>query len=270
MGYFVNGFVFTREPSWPAIAAATPEAIALRAYRHRSTPIWILDAWPDPQYEHSPFTTSLPDDVNLGVTLPEETTKLLQTVSKTYTEDLSDGKPYGVSWLRAAAQMSLPAGTECFCFAADDESIDMACSAAEGLLRRFVFRFELYAIEYLDGSVTVVPFDIAEDPEYNLTPEALAPLRQIPGVTVGPVRVIESGQLIHGSAVQLWPMGDPEVLLGLGTFDPFEHLDRDWEVVFERAPKASSPAPPAGAPISPPAPRVEMTAPAKRWWQFWR
>jgi hypothetical protein len=242
MGYFINGFVFTAEPAWAAAADALPDSIALRAYRHRTEPVWLLDAWPHSSYEHCPFTDMFPETLDLSPALPQETNDLLRTYSKVCSA-LKSESPYGAGWLRSSAQLSLATSTPCFFFAADDDLFDMACNASNGGLSSFRVRFEGCSVEYTSGKLTVVPFESEEeDDKLMISPKTIEALSRIPGVTIAPVsHEVEDHSQLCGSALQLWPIGNAESLLGIGSWDPFQHLGRDFNVVFEHIPSVAPP-----------------------------
>lgn len=270
MGYYGNGFIFTQEPPWDAFAAALPASVALRGYRHKGNDIWALDAWKYSQREHWPFTDDFPEDVKLPLPLPaksEETLAMFEAICDALP---SSETPYGAGFLRACAQLSIIGRGPAFFFAADDELADMAVSASGGEFKTFRVRFGAGAVEFSNSQMVFVPFDITEDPECNATPEDLAALARVPGVTVGAVHLMDDGAPLYDSAVQLWPVGDPAQILGVGTWDPFQNVEREFVQVFERTPeghasRVSRVSTPANTRQS-----AEVVAEnMKPWWRFW-
>jgi hypothetical protein len=79
-----------------------------------------------------------------------------------------------------------------------------------------------------------------EDSELLISPETIEALSRIPGVTVAPVSADYHPPQYCGSAVELWPAGNPASLVGIGSWDPFQHLGRDFSVVFERIPSVAA------------------------------
>jgi hypothetical protein len=238
MGYYGNGFAFTAEPSWSAIARVFPRSTGLRAYRHRAYPIWLLDTWRASPREHWPFTDRKPEELVLPPRLHQDADTVLTAVSSVFRA-LSEARTYDLAWLRIAAQISLLAGTDTFFFAADDDLTDMACMAGGGGFVRFRLAVGGCVVEYDAGHLAVTPLDFAEDPEQNVPPATLSRLSCVPGVVVAPPRVVEGGKPLYENAVLLWPSGDPGAILGVGTWDPFEHVERDLRIVFEQLPVAA-------------------------------
>lgn len=249
MGYFGNGFVFDSEPQWQALGSLPP-AIGLVGYRHRGASAWFLDAWTCTQREHWPFTDELGESLRLPVALPAATEALLGTYQATMNSLPRIETRYAAGWLRLTAAISLVAGQRTFFFAADDEEADMACLAVAGELQRFQVRFGGCSVELVEGRIQITPLAFLEDPELAYSPSELKQLAAVPGaVLLDPVEV-SGGRELYGSAVRLWPSeaGDPADTLGIGTWDPFQNVGRDLEVVFQR---------PCAAPAQ------------KPWWQFW-
>jgi hypothetical protein len=267
MGSFGNGFVFMVAPTWRAIADAFPRSMGFRGYRHRREPLWLLDVWAASRYEHTPFTDRLPEDVLLGSPGASRTKNTLATANSIFAALAPDSEPYGLGWLGLAARVSVLAQTAVFFFAADDDETDMACTASGGILTRFRIRFSGCAVEYGSSQFTVTPLAFRTDPARDLSPEVLARVARLSGVTVKAARMIDGGLPPYQSAVRLWPDGDPAAILGIGTWEPFQHVARDFAVAFEQIP----------APV---ATQIVATASAadgrgsddspKRWWQFWR
>jgi len=267
MGYYGNGFVLTKKLPWQAFASALPGSIAVRAYKHRTENVWFLDAWSVTTRQHWPFTDDFPEDVTFSSSLPETSSALLSSFDAFCEALPSDETPYGAGWLRATAHLSVVLDDSCFFFAGDDELTDIACHASRGTFQTFRVRFEGCAAEYSGGKLSVVPFDFIEDPETGLTREQLLALSQVPGVSLAPVQRFEGGTPLYGSAVALWPSGDPVSLLGVGTWDPFKHVEQDLEVVFEHLPAVA----PLLAHSPTPAANSRPLAPSKApWWRFWR
>jgi len=69
-----------------------------------------------------------------------------------------------------------------------------------------------------------------------MSAEELEFIARIEGVSVKPIELLEGGLPLYDSAVQLWPAGDPDVLLGVGTWDPFLNVENDLVAEFERVP----------------------------------
>jgi hypothetical protein len=92
-------------------------------------------------------------------------------------------------------------------------------------------------VEFSGGRLRLIPsrFVEEEEPEVELPPAVLRAIAAIPGLSIEPERTIDGGLPFYGSAVGLWPWGDPAKLLGIGTWDPFLNLERDFRTVFERA-----------------------------------
>jgi hypothetical protein len=260
MGYFGNGFVFTVEPAWRAIADAFPRLMGFRGYRHRREPLWLLDMWMASRYEHAPFTDRLPEDLVLEVVVASKAKSTLATAAGVFAALAPDAAPCGLGWLGLAAQVSTLAQTEAFFFAGDDDETDMACTASAGMLTRLRLRFAGCAVEYASNQFTVTPFAFVEDPEQDPSAEALVRVGRLSGVTVGPADAIDGGLPLYDSAVRLWPDGDPAAILGVGTWDPFQHMARDFGVAFEQIP----------APVAVEAASSTAAGGPRRWWRFWR
>ena len=109
----------------------------------------------------------------------------------------------------------------------------------------------------------VIPRTFDEDPELTYSEQVLSRIAAIPGVGVRAPVVVAGGDKLYGSAVELWPAaaGDPAKMLGIGTWDPFDNVERDYAQVFCRPC-------PADERKRSPAPRVVPVTPPKPWWKF--
>lgn len=247
MGYYGNGFVLTQSPQWEQLATSFPDSLSLRGYAHRSQPIWLLDAWVPSRHEHWPFTHRLPKGPILGSELPALTTDLLELLRRVYSSLAPVEQDYGLGYVEGAARLSVAGGQRTFFFAADDDLVDMAVAATAGLVDTLQIRHETCSVEFSGGSLRLIPFRYSEseedDAEFGIPPAILREIATVSGLSVEPSRTIDGGAPFYGSAVELWPWGDPTRLLGIGTWDPFLNLDRDFRTVFERVavapPKAS-------------------------------
>lgn len=252
MGYYGNGFVFVREPDWHAFEKL-PQALGLTGYAHRDQNLFLLDVWTCTGWPHWHFTDEI---VEKDIALPEPA-PLTQSVLDTFNQiceivrqaEFTEAT-YGESALRLLAFLSERSGDEVFYFAGDDELTDMAAVAKQGLFVRFQVHFGVYVVAYVEDGFTVTPQEFAESPEITVSKEVLARLGQLPRVMVAPPVSVDRGRALYSAALQLWPAaaGDPVEMLGVGTWDPFEHVERDYTETLSRPcavtvkPRAEDPA----------------------------
>lgn len=266
MGYYGNGFVMTHQPRWDALADFQ-SGVGLTGYRHKVHSVWLLDVWTYTRRGgHWPFTDELVEESLVVAGLLEETDEVLATfdcICEAIRNEPFDEIIYGVGFLRLAAHLSSTLVPQIFFFAADDEVTDMAVLASAGRLDRFRVRFGVWAIEFRDCRFVATPRLSAEDEEIRFSEEVARQISRIPGVAVAEAVDTSGGDPLYGSAVSLWPedAGDPVAMLGVGSWDPFEHLERDYEEEFGR--KCPEPSAPVRSSST-------TTVPAQKpWWKIW-
>jgi hypothetical protein len=266
MGYYGNGFVLTDPPRWDALDGFSAD-VGFAGYRHKDLPVWLLDAWTCTRRgAHWPFTDELVEEGIVVPGLATEANELLGTfnrICEAVRKEPFDEIIYGAGLLRLTAHLSTILAPQVFFFAADDELTDMAVQAAEGRLARFRVRFGVWAIAYQGAGFIATPRLSSEDEEIRFSESVAHEISQIPNVAVAEPEDTSGGDPLYASAVSLWPpaAGDPVRILGVGTWDPFENLERDFDEVFAR--KCPQPAAPTR---SVPA---TVAAPPKPWWKIW-
>jgi hypothetical protein len=95
------------------------------------------------------------------------------------------------------------------------------------------YRIGPLSIDVAGERIQVQPFT-EEDGEP--VEDYLDALGAVPHIEIVETIDIEEGMQLYGNVLAVWPPEFPtaEQALGLGTWDPLEHLDRDFQVVFER------------------------------------
>jgi hypothetical protein len=265
MGYYGNGFVLTDPPRWDALDGFSPD-VGLVGYRHKDLSVWLLDAWTCTRRgAHWPFTEELVEEAIAVPALLAEADELIGTfnrICEAVRKEPFHEIIYGAGFLRLTAHLSTTLAPQVFFFAADDELTDMAVLASEGRLARFRVRFGVWAIAFQDAGFVVTPRLSSEDEEIRFSESVALQISQIPNVAVAEPEDTSAGDPLYASAVSLWPQaaGDPVTTLGIGTWDPFEHLERDFEEVFAR----KCPEPAARERSS-----TTAAAPRKPWWKIW-
>lgn len=235
MGYFRNAFVFSTEPRFQALADAFATC-SLRGYKHQQRSLWLLDLWEKPHRgEHYPFAIRAGCKQPVCATLASGTHEFLQQFDALLAVIKDEVDVYGANECRRAIAVATSAQTPTFFFAADDELFDMACLAEPGTLKQFRSRIGPLVIAFEDGQASVTPNFFVEDGEG--APESL--LEAVRGAVdwrITGSRNVEGGLPLYENVVALWPkeFGDPGETLGVGTWDPFDNLDRDYRVVFDR------------------------------------
>jgi hypothetical protein len=264
MGYFGNGFVFQEQPDWSGVRQF-PEDLGLVGYAHNSRPVWLLDVWTCTGKEHWHFSDEIdedsPDLLPLDSSVAAHVVTFRNICAAVRLAENTE-VTYGESALRLSVELSRGVGTPVFYFAGDDECTDMAILAEGGNLSELRARFGAYAVSFSNGLFTVTPRNFSEAPDYRFSGVVLEAIRSIPGVSVTDPHLVTGAEALYGNAVQLWPpnAGDPIEMLGVGSWDPFDNVERDYAEVFVRA----------CSPI--PAPKNTRTTPAPRHsvvdWEF--
>jgi hypothetical protein len=243
MGYLTTGFVFVAEPSFAEIAAALP-ACSARGYRHGTRPVWLLDLWEKPwRGAHHPFQERLAAgaaakawraSTGTGADTPAFVAELEALLAS--LPDPSD--PLVAAECRLVLSLSRLAGVPTFFFVGDDDLVDAACRADDGRLERFRCRLDRLTVVHEQGRSELEPTVSEEDDDDELddTEDLVAAASRAVPWSLGPTRSFDGGRPLHESALALWPQaaGDPAETLGVGTWDPGENLERDFQIVFER------------------------------------
>ena len=139
---------------------------------------------------------------------------------------------------RLVLALSRHAGVPTFFFVGDDDLVDAACLADAGRLERFRARLGRFTVAHERGRSELAPnvFDGEDDEDPEDAEKLAAAVRRAVPWPHGPTHAYDDGQPLHESALAFWPpeAGDPAEVLGVGTWNPAENLDRDFRVVFER------------------------------------
>lgn len=232
VGYFRNGFVFSSAPDFGALASSLP-TFCIRGYQHRSQPLWLLDIWEKPKRgEHFPFAiTSNVKSLVAATVVPGSQVVIdrLSAIEKALKNELD---VYGAAEVRATVTISSLTAQRVLYFKADDDLFDFAC-LADQLVQRAQYRLGPLKIDVDNGRIGVEPLN-EEDGEP--VEEFVEALKDVEGIEIRDSVELEDGLPLYGSVLAVWPKEFPraEESLGLGTWDPLEHLDRDLTVVFER------------------------------------
>jgi hypothetical protein len=239
MGYFANGFVFTSEPDFKAVAAMASDR-CVRGYRYNDLDLWLLDIWkPRSQLKrHEPFCDSAATGFEADMAATDAPTQgFLETLRRLLVQLYGlCGRDSEVSYVRMAIAVASAARCPTFCFAADDEEKDMGCRTIPESLVSFGCRLDRLEVSYGGEAFIVTPVRHVEDNDEYEFEEMLGKVARIGGLSLAPQRVVEGGRLLYEYPVKQWPKeaGYPAELLGLGTWDPLLNVEADFNVVFER------------------------------------
>ena len=250
MGYLITGFAFGTQPQWQRLGGLFP-TFPGRGYKHRRASLFLWDVWkPNPRdtREHFPFSAGpiVPRDVQAPHSVPSTpVSDAFDRVCRRLEQNA--GYPvYPAGWLGIPLLVAATAGVPTYSFTADDESLDFAAFVDSGAIQTAGCRHHAFELIVERNALSVKPLVNEEDDE-ELDEELLASLVRMEGIKLLDTTHIQGGSRIHDHPARLWPKGwgDPEQLLGLGTWDPFETFTEDFELVFE-------------------------TKPVNRpWWKFW-
>ena len=138
---------------------------------------------------------------------------------------------------RLALGISRLIGAPTFFFAGDDDLVDVACRADGGRLQRFRCRLGRLTVVHEEGRSEILPSGSLDEDEEAELQEILGAARSAVSWPVAPPVPFDGSRQLHESALALWPTeaGEPGEPLGVGTWDPVQNLDADFQVVFERS-----------------------------------
>ena len=248
MGCNATAFVFGSEPNWDAIATLK---IALRGYAHKKSPLWLLFVSPREINQHEPFVDAVRPKVN------KTFLKKLDDASKESLEQLAKlekelGKQLAgslcTSLLAQAMEVFALSGVATYCFSGDDEGHNLGVSLSEKNTS-FAVRMLRTPLALLmkNGKYTVLIDQNGLDGEFSQTifhkPVSTAlekwkddELYTVKNATRSYLKQMES---LYGFGVSQWPTkwGDSKKLFGMGTWELFQNLDKDYRVVVEKKPQ---------------------------------
>lgn len=239
MGYFVNGLVFSTEPDFSAIASLNRDRFA-RGYKHKEHAVWLMDFWkPKGTVQRRTYPFCDPMVGELAQKLFERNNESFKEIVTIYEElaAISEGLDQEIrGYLNLAMSASTVHDGSVFCFAADDEDLDFACTAHQGILNSFGFRQDFIAATYSNDAFTVTPINQFMDGCESEFEAQLKQLSAIRGIEISETRDDLDGQQLFENPVALWPAeaGSAEEMLRLGTWEPLENLEADYEIVFEK------------------------------------
>ncbi len=229
MGYLCAGHVLVAEPD-----VATLEKISTglnwALYKAKEHSVWLLDTFQAPIDNHYPFSKYIwkgRELVELEEHLPGSVAiiKTLRAFHHVFSE---------TAWLLMSLELSALLGLQVFTFVSDDDETQMTCTSDNGQVVRIHRDFEMVDMRFENAQFSFTPMRHEEDPDLLPDEELLRKLRAFPGVGVGEFATVEGGgRPIHEIVLKDWPAGagDPEKLLGIGTFDPFQDIESQFDLV---------------------------------------
>jgi hypothetical protein len=246
VGYFHTGFVLTHQPNWERLNEL-PRRYSFRGYQHKNRQVWLLDLWQrqrlwqrmckqrhhrfaDRARAGDHFTTDpswLPPETQIVLARLDQLAKALRPYAETY----------GPGWVRLTLEVSSRLGSPAYFFVADDELYDMGCRVRSGRIDALACRYGRFIVRHQGGRMSITPIRFEEDDEQDVLPASLLKMIQgLEGVDLLGTASAQDGLKLYQFPVELWPVeaGDPAETLGIGTWDPFENLDRDFTNVFAR------------------------------------
>ena len=240
MGWFGNGCVFTQEPDWQCLGELP---FAIRAYRHRRRKNWLLAV-----FKHGGRVVPEPvfsEPAPIGWARRKTTTSRLATPVRDVLDriaKLADCtrsallKSDYLGYLSFAAQVARLANRPVYFFAADDEMLDMGCQVSPDHFEAFALRCERSVVSRDGKTIAIRPRE--DDEEEPLSSMQLDRCRHIKGVEVKRLgkEDIRRADAFYGFAADLWPSDASAArkALGIGTWDVFRDLDRDFQIVIDR------------------------------------
>jgi len=239
MGYLTTGFLFLAEPPFAAIADAFT-GFAARGYRHKVRPVWVLDLWEKPWRKNATHFPLQERFAAIEAVVPppggQDDPAFLRELDDLLAALGDEGDPLVAKECRIALGVSRLAKAPTFFFAGDDDLIDVACATDSGRLLRFRCRMGHLTVVHDEGKTEIVPFEPLDEDEDAGLQEIVAAARGAVTWPVTPPAPFDGGHRLHDSALALWPAqaGQPGEPLGVGTWDPAQNLDADFDIVFER------------------------------------
>lgn len=256
MGYFNAAILFKKQPDWSKLDAL-PESIGLRGYALNDASLWLLEFWAHNVAPEYPFTEGHEEKV-FGELTSNAVVAKLEALNNAWRE------VYGDSWLRLGLSVAALTGEDLFFFADDDDWFDYAYSIRNGEVTALALRASMSNLVLnASGDIEITPgIDVEGGGETDLTEDQIKTLGALPFVTIRPPIELTSGIPLAANVIKLWPreIGEPDALLGVGTWDPFINFNDKSEMTYERLPPVKE--------EPPPKPKVRQSAP-KPWWKFW-
>lgn len=233
MGWGSIGIVFDNEPSWDCLEALGPD-VSLRGYRHKNRRLWLLEAWqPERANEHFAFQSFWPERFKLSeaVTLPEGCAGFLGKM-RAISDIVKTFSPNVLAYGMAVATLT---GKRTYLWGADDDDFNLAMVVDGGDVSAFGAEGGMMNITWDAGKVCIQCTSDPENPEYGPAEQQLEALEGLSYTDVIREPIPCSGEL-YGWPVRIWPpeWGNPEEVLGLGTWDYVEVWDRELEVCYDR------------------------------------
>lgn len=233
--YMTTAFLFVKEPSFVTVADAFP-TLSLRSYRNKARELWLMDLWVN-RGQHLPFQNRLVTSSAPALGEPGPADPPFVRELEALTSALGDGIDRAVSKeCRLVLSVSRRTGTPTFFFAGNDNLVDVACAADGARLERYRCRLDRLTVIHERGRSQVVPAEPLDADERKEQKTSLASVRRAVNWPVAPNRPFDGSYRLHENALAMWPKeaGAPGEPLGVGSWDPLEHLARDFDVVFER------------------------------------
>jgi len=259
MGYFSSGIAFWSEPDWKQLDDL-PAEIKMRGYKQKNAPLWLLEFTTERESPEYPFTRGREASV-FSKFCRDTTTECLEKLSNCL-------EAYGGDWLGFALEVARYTGKELYLFAADDEFYDLGARVRADSVQQLALSIELHKVDADDGSFNI-ELGYEDEEEVEALEEIVQDLRRFDFVSnVSIVERVE-GLDFYGNVVSLWPpeAGDPEELLGLGTWDPFDGIEETLILEYERESQVPTSQPVHATEVA----SVSLSHTEKKpWWKFWK
>jgi len=227
MGYLISAHIVRTKPQAGGFSSLPP-SIGHRVYFHRSAKVYIIDAFRSARPPDYPFQSTVPA-ADIPLELPPELSSLEKVYGCLNKHKLANS--FKKSYINFSLLLARSLKQQVLSFVSDDDELDFACIAADGMLEKLHCRAADLEITFASGAITIQPLE----PEMDDEPEFLTDVNNLraalPEVSISDRNVPWNPQL-HAIALQEVQafIGIDAPILGLGSFDPPED-EQDWELI---------------------------------------
>lgn len=227
MGYLISAHIVRTKPKAGGLSSLPP-SIGHRVYYHRSAKVYIIDAFRSARPPAYPFQSTVPA-ADIPLELPPELSSLEKVYGYLNKHKLANS--FKKSYINFSLLLARSLKQRVLSFVSDDDGLDFACIAADGLLEKLRCRAEDLEISFANGATRIQPLQPEMDGEQDILTDLNNLRAALPEISVSD-RTTPWDQQLHAIALQEVQAftGINAPILGLGSFDPPED-EKDWELI---------------------------------------
>jgi hypothetical protein len=223
VGFMITGYAFDSEPDWDSILRVVPAEFSCRAYRHKHSPLCLLDVWqPAMDDQHWPFRSMTV--VAAYTDLQDPLAHFLGELESEIDEELQCR-----SWFTFALEMARASAREVLAFSANDDEEDVAAIVVASGVKRAQIR-ERDVLLAWNGVCDALRLQVHGHDIDDLMGTRDSGITVIQDTRLS--EVLDRGAMPN--TLDVWASWCAYPVLGTGNDDELQRVDEEFDVAVER------------------------------------